>query len=62
MNKNTVRTNEDYSTVLGARSEKRLTAADHLKALIDDLTETGCTVTTKRSSRESVIWAICLLR
>ena len=36
MGKNVVRTNEEYSTVLGARSENRLTATDYINALIDD--------------------------
>ena len=39
MSKNVVRTNEEYSVVLGARSENRFTATDYINALIDDFTE-----------------------
>lgn len=39
MFKNSIETTDDYGIVLGARSDKRLTAADHIDALISDFTE-----------------------
>ncbi len=39
LRKNVIGTNEEYRVVLGARSEKRLTATDYINGVIDDFTE-----------------------